>query len=458
MTYIAFAGVVFVGLLVWFHHLEANERRHTIFGVLVLTLLVESIVAGRSAGVPVGILRPRFMGQDFRLPDLVIMAGLAARLLSGRPSRYGTIGLVWLNFLVIFALGIAIGFLNELPTGQVLFQGKFLFYVAGGIVLGAGMCVSRAAESIGTVARVLAVCVIAGLGLHLLDIQFRLSTPVQRLNAFGVLSNDTVTVLVVFGAVVLLVESVRDRPRGVVMGSGAVLLLAPIAGDQRASYLVLGFVAIATAILMLGATWRRRVSITGVQIALSGAFVVGVLAVGFLVTDAPGVIIAPVEDTFTGIGNQQSADARLSLADEAFAQIRLNPILGSGVGATVTSESPSAQEQTTAAAHNLVLDLWMRIGLVGLMAFVLAVAVTIWVGVGVWRRAVSNEAAAFAVGGVIVICGIITKAMVEPAFDKYRLSLSVGLAVGCVIASWRTDDEERSSDVEVGTFGSMGRV
>ncbi len=172
------------------------------------------------------------------------------------------------------------------------------------------------------------------------------------------------------------------------------------------------------------------------------------MSIGFLVTDAPGVFVAPVESTFSGVGNVQSADARLSLADEAIAQIREHPIIGVGVGAQVTNEAPAAREETTAAAHNLVLDLWMRLGIVGLIAFAGAVIVTASTGFSTWRKAASNGVAAIALGSVFVVLGIVTKAMVEPALDKYRLSLSLSLAVGCVIAAWATESE-RDTDVSI---------
>jgi hypothetical protein len=448
MIYVAFAGLLLLVLLVWFQRLEALDKRHTIFLVLLGALVFDAVLAGRSAGVPVGVLRPRLMGQDFRLPDLVIVAGLGVRMLSPTRARYGAVGLAWATFIAIFVLGMMIGFLNDLPTGQVLFQGKFAFYAIGGIVLASGVDVRRAAESAGSLAVLLAPFVLVGVIVNVSSVQIQLRTPVQDLPAVGVLSNDTITMLVVFGAVAGLAESVRQRPRGIALASSLVLMLSPVAGDQRASYLVLGFVGIAALLLLVGSTWRRRSRISGVQVGLGVAAVVAIVSIGFLVTDAPGVFVAPVESTFSGVGNVQSADARLSLADEAIAQIREHPIIGVGVGAQVTNEAPAAREETTAAAHNLVLDLWMRLGIVGLIAFAGAVIVTASTGFSTWRKAASNGVAAIALGSVFVVLGIVTKAMVEPALDKYRLSLSLSLAVGCVIAAWATESE-RDTDVSI---------
>ncbi len=245
MIYVAFAGLLLLVLLVWFQRLEALDKRHTIFLVLLGALVFDAVLAGRSAGVPVGVLRPRLMGQDFRLPDLVIVAGLGVRMLSPTRARYGAVGLAWATFIAIFVLGMMIGFLNDLPTGQVLFQGKFAFYAIGGIVLASGVDVRRAAESAGSLAVLLAPFVLVGVIVNVSSVQIQLRTPVQDLPAVGVLSNDTITMLVVFGAVAGLAESVRQRPRGIALASSLVLMLSPVAGDQRASYLVLGFVGIA---------------------------------------------------------------------------------------------------------------------------------------------------------------------------------------------------------------------
>ena len=92
-------GVVLLGLFTWFYMLEIEEERHTIFVVLAVVFLVEAIIAGGGANVPVGLLRPQFGGQDFRPPDVVIVAAVGAHLLAGRIGRIGPLSFAWFPFV-----------------------------------------------------------------------------------------------------------------------------------------------------------------------------------------------------------------------------------------------------------------------------------------------------------------------------------------------------------------------
>jgi O-antigen ligase len=94
-----------------------------------------------------------------------------------------------------------------------------------------------------------------------------------------------------------------------------------------------------------------------------------------------------------------------------------------------------------------VLDVWLRIGLVGVVFFVIALGVTAWTALSVWKGKAGNPAAAIAIVGFIGVVGWLAKALVEPATDKFRLSLLAGLAIGLVAASWRAVPESNPSYV-----------
>ena len=210
------ASVVFA----WFYVLELNGRRHTIFNVVALTFIVEALVTPEVAEVPVGLLRPELLGQDFRPPDLFLFAALAARLLAGRWGRIGPVGLAWFPFVALYFSGVVIGLMVGLEFSQVLFQGKALFYIVGGLVVASGVDIDRLYDSIGRLGLVLAPLLPIGLVVSLSNLEIAVNTPVQSFPQLGELSHDSVTILVVLGGAVIVTEAVRSRPRWYVAACG----------------------------------------------------------------------------------------------------------------------------------------------------------------------------------------------------------------------------------------------
>ena len=85
---------------------------------------------------------------------------------------------------------------------------------------------------------------------------------------------------------------------------------------------------------------------------------------------------------------------------------------------------------TIAYAHNIVLDLWLRLGLIGLVLFVVAFAASLIDGIKVWRRHTDPKTAALALALVAVLCGLIATAFLEPFLDEYRLATLFGVSLG----------------------------
>jgi hypothetical protein len=236
------AAVLTSALFAWFFVLESNDRRHTIFNVVAVVFIAEAIVTPEVASVPVGLLRPELFGQDFRPPDLLLVAALAARVLAGRWGRIGPVGLAWSPFFALYFTGVVIGLMVGLEFAQVLFQGKVLLYVLGGLVVASGVDIDRLYDSIGTLGLVLCPLLPIGLVVSLSELEIALNTPLQDFPELGRLSHDSVTILVVIGGAVIITEAVRARPRWYVAAAGFALLLVPITRDQRGSYLTLAAV------------------------------------------------------------------------------------------------------------------------------------------------------------------------------------------------------------------------
>jgi O-antigen ligase len=200
-----------------------------------------------------------------------------------------------------------------------------------------------------------------------------------------------------------------------------------------------------------GETWRRRSSVSGAQIALIAAALIAVGAIGL----ASGTPTEIVDEAFGGQGNEESANERVRLYQEAIEIARERPVLGYGVGAEVQTTRVNSGEDLQTTAHNLVLDMWLRIGFVGVAFIAIALGVTMWTAAAVWRGRAPNETAAIAIAGLLGLTGWLAKALVEPALDKFRLTLLLGFALGFVAASWRAADS--SEDVEVAALQARSR-
>ena len=440
------AAVMVAFLTAWFWKLELTNRRHTIFVTVAITYLVEIVASGPAVEVPRGILRLSVAGFSLRPTDVVLVAAMAAHLRAGRTNRISPIGFAWAPFVVLYTAGVFVGVARDLPAHDVFFQGKAVFYIVGGALVASGADVNRLARAVPRVGLVLATLVPIGLFLRVTGLRISIDTPLQRFPGLGVLTPAVVTVLVGFGGVVILSELVRRRPRALVLVAGVVLLLAPLIGSQRGSYLSLLGAATVLLLLAAGSTWRRRSNVTVTQLVLGVSLMLGAVLFGFIVTNQPGIIVERVDDAFSGVGNEQSAEERIRLYDESFAMIAQHPWIGSGVGSEVTTTRVATDRELSASAHNIVLDLWLRVGLVGLIFFIVAVSVTFVVALKVWRHGTPG-AAAVAAGGIVVLMAFLPKAAVEPALDNYRLSMMIAFALGCIAAAWRTVDHSSQGAV-----------
>jgi O-antigen ligase len=248
-----------------------------------------------------------------------------------------------------------------------------------------------------------------------------------------------VTLLTVVGAMVLLCESMRARRRIAVLSSGAVLLAAPVSGQQRASYAVAAVIVIGLLAAVVGRTWRSRSTVRPLDLLLSASALV-LVAVGLSLAGVVGspasVVSERLDAAFVGEGEAASAAARITIAQAALSEIAARPVFGWGLGHRVMIRPHESTTTKTLAAHNVVLDVSLRAGLVGLVLLVAAASKTVLVGVRRWRFEPS-PVAAVCLGATLGIVAVFAKAMLEPALEWYRLSSLLGICCGLVLIAGR---------------------
>jgi O-antigen ligase len=90
--------------------------------------------------------------------------------------------------------------------------------------------------------------------------------------------------------------------------------------------------------------------------------------------------------------------------------------------------------ETVAYAHNIVLDLWLRLGLIGLVLFAVAFGDSIKGGLRVWRRDRDRVTASLALALVGLLTGLIATGFLEPLLDEYRFTTLFGVCLGLLRA------------------------
>jgi O-antigen ligase len=142
------------------------------------------------------------------------------------------------------------------------------------------------------------------------------------------------------------------------------------------------------------------------------------------------------QNLFHGEAKVESAQDRLNLAAEAESLIPQHLVIGWGLGVELQYyETGSRSVETIAYAHNIVLDLWLRLGLIGLLLFVIALGASVADGLKVWRRHSDPMIAALALALVAVLAGLVATALIEPLLDEYRLATLFGVSIGMLRAT-----------------------
>ena len=113
-----------------------------------------------------------------------------------------------------------------------------------------------------------------------------------------------------------------------------------------------------------------------------GADCLAIVGVSIVVLVVPAAVDrqpvkVPLATTFQNLfhseGKAESAQDRLNLAAEAETLIPHHLLIGYGLGVEFQYyEAGIRSVETTAYAHDIVLDLWLRLGLIGLLLFAVA--------------------------------------------------------------------------------------
>ena len=436
-----------VGVIALFVRWERQGKEQLVPLVLLGLLVVEATIYADQNTLPRSLFHPGSGSAQLRLPEIYITLALIARLIArGKPTRIGLPAGLWLAFAAWMVVGAIEGHLYHNLLTQDLYEAKDILYIVGAYALAAGVPVRRYIDS-GDLLRlgnVTVVCITILDLMTIAHIHFNTHIPELPLQDFGAVGNETAALALAIVTICFFVRLASGPLRAWDVLALVPIVTAVILSNQRAVLVNLGVVVGVVLVLLLAGPWRgavRRFRVRAGQIVLTALAVVGVaLAVLFIpamVTQEP--VHVPLNSQFDALfhsqGKVESAQDRLNLAAEAEKLIPQHLVTGWGLGVEFQYyESGSRSVITIAYAHNIVLDLWLRLGLVGLVMFVVAMGYSLVDGVNAWRRHPDPVVAALALGILAVLAGLLATAFLEPFLDEYRLATLFGVSLGMLRA------------------------
>jgi len=241
-------------------------------------------------------------------------------------------------------------------------------------------------------------------------------------------------------------EMGRRRRSPTVLLAATALLLAHLVSSQRAARLGLAVVLITFLLVLLLPRGRPRPFSAGDAAALLAVILAAVsvpLLVWSITTSTGGsplnaypFLDRTLQAVDTGY-RQGSVESRFNEWAEALPLIRDRPVFGNGVGTTFDHHDVGKDVVIRYdITNNLILDLLLRAGAVGLIGFTLAWVATCRLALLVWRRG-RDQVALLAVAAGCALAGMVAKAMVESIINEYRMTVLIGLLAGVVFSAGR---------------------
>jgi O-antigen ligase len=452
------AGYALVMLVAVFTALVWLERRGD--GIVTVAILlglavVDVAVYGSQNTIPRSLFHPGLGGQSFRLFELLIPLALVARLAArGLPRGISKASLAWATFIVWLLTAAVMGRFGGNAPNLVTFEGKAVIYI-GAFVLAAGVPASeyferRPMKFVIVLAAVLASLIdlltLTGTRIYTALPGIPLPTDFDPITGsafhpgFGAVGADTATIFFSLAIIVFAYAITKSSSRAWAITLAIPLAAAGVLSDQRAA--VLGVAASAATLAFLAAWRQDRIRLTGAHWVIAVGILVAALVLPTFSTAAlgspsPAIPFAGVyQQTFGGVGNEQSEEDRYKQWSNARDLIEQKPVFGWGLGKVYTYYDEARREfKTTPFTHNIGLDLLVRTGAVGLVFFIGALCISLAGGVHAWREHSDDRIAALAAACVAVVVGLVAKGMVESIFEKYRLAVFLGLSLGVLLST-----------------------
>ena len=229
------------------------------------------------------------------------------------------------------------------------------------------------------------------------------------------------------------------------------LLIAPFTIEQRATLLHLGASVMVVIWAVVSSEWNNRIHVTRVKLLWGSMLFIGVL-MGVLMfnlaqSDSELPLAEYYDSTFQAQGQQESAQARRDSFRIGIEEWRDQPVFGHGLGHMYDVVRPGAREAVQASTFdNVPVDVLVRTGVVGLVFFVAANAVSVVTGWRMWKQYPDRVVGALALGATVALIGLSVKAGFESILEKGKLAIVWGMTAGVIASVQRQFDRLTPAD------------
>ncbi|WP_241989348.1 O-antigen ligase family protein [Cryobacterium serini] len=406
--------------------------------VSLVVLALESLLYPSQNNVPTGLFSLEIRGLNLRVPDVAALGIFLVGLFSARAETPRLVPyFVTLGIAVLYvAITAAVNSADGMGLGTIFTQSRFLFYsllflpvigtVSGVALLKVGNDALKwvAVPAFGTV-------------LVWISGQSAFQVPGFPGSSYGPVGADAGTII---GFLALCAVGHAAMQGKVTLST--LWLLLPLIGGQRASIVATTVIGLVGVAIILGRKdvlteeKRRKIrrrSLGAAVLALVGS---SLLIIAGSTMPAFQRLIGAVTATFTSEGKVASADTRPYLIQQSWEIIQQSPLIGHGFGKTVNFYDIYRMAFIeTGSAHNFIADILIRGGLVGgLISLCLVIA----------AFSATRPWGIDRLFWVVILMTLLGKAMLEPAFDKYRLVFLLALALTGVLISSRQKNKKQS--------------
>jgi hypothetical protein len=228
-----------------------------------------------------------------------------------------------------------------------------------------------------------------------------------------------------------------------VLAGAPVALLALILSYRRSFWIAGVFSLIVVAIIASRHRGRIVIALAGVALALSFGAVLTVGTSGS--STSPLAAKAKTLNPGGGLEEDKGDRYRLDERQNVIANIEEHPLTGIGLGVPWKVQYPLAETHDRRYVHFALLWLWLALGPLGPIAYLVLMGAGMWTAVRVWRRhpdpivQVGAIACFGAILAVIIVELTTTFTAVEP-----RFSIVLGAGFGWLAAAWRDLPPQRA--------------
>jgi O-antigen ligase len=339
----------------------------------LLALAVLAVLLDR-----LGAERPLRLVGPLTVPLVLVVLATAAGAVTGHFAGVGNEDLILAARQVSWLVIVPLLVVNVVETERE---------VRGALAFGAALALVKAVVGVAGVA--------AGVGVVVEGATITYYEPTA----------NWIVLLAILAVVAALM--LRARPPLWMLASSPLLVLSLTLSFRR-SFWIAGALGILLVILLGLRTPGRRIAlIAGMLLAVA----VWTLSLQPLQADAPIVKRARSLEPSKVEENAQDR-YRIDELENVTAEIRRQPITGLGLGGQWTATHPLGVEHENGRSYTHVVALWwwMKLGILGLLAYLAVMASCLAMSWQVWRRSADPL---FSAAGLALLCGLLALAVVE---------------------------------------------